>query len=87
MKGVYNMTQNQLMRYRQFLNEQLDNRKVEELFSYVGKLERIAERTAEYREVINDNHSSVSEEDFVLDKLDKAFEEYEIFLNNIGDKK
>ena len=47
------MTQNQLMRYRQFLNEQLDNRKVEELFSYVGKLERIAEITAEYREVIN----------------------------------
>ena len=81
------MTQNQLMRYRQFLNEQLDNRKVEELFSYVGKLERIAEITAEYREVINDNHSSVSEEDFVLDKLDKAFEEYEIFLNNIGDTK
>tara|TARA_Y100000310_G_scaffold235072_1_gene238099 strand:+ start:663 stop:926 length:264 start_codon:yes stop_codon:yes gene_type:complete len=87
MKGVYNMTQNQLMRYRQFLNEQLDNRKVEELFSYVGKLERIAEITAEYREVINDNYSSVSEEDFVLDKLDKAFEEYEIFLNNIGDTK
>ena len=81
------MTQNQLMRYRQFLNEQLDNRKVEELFSYVGKLERIAEITAEYREVINDNNSSVSEEDFVLDKLDKAFEEYEIFLNNIGDTK
>ncbi len=81
------MTQNQLMRYRQFLNEQLDNRKVEELFSYVGKLERIAEITAEYREVINDNYSSVSEEDFVLDKLDKAFEEYEIFLNNIGDTK
>jgi len=87
MKGVYNMTQNQLMRYRQFLNEELDNRKVEELFSYVGKLERIAEITAEYREVINDNYSSVSEEDFVLDKLDKAFEEYEIFLNNIGDTK
>ena len=81
------MTQNQLMRYRQFLNEELDNRKVEELFSYVGKLERIAEITAEYREVINDNYSSVSEEDFVLDKLDKAFEEYEIFLNNIGDTK
>ena len=81
------MTQNQLTRYRQLLNEELDNGKVRELLDYVGKLERIAEVTAEYREVLNGGPYTASEEDYILDKLDEAFEEYEIFLNNIGDKK
>ena len=81
------MTQNQLTRYRQLLNEELDNGKVKELFDYVSKLERIAEITSEYREALKDAYCTASEESYVLDKLDEAFEEYEIFLNNIGDKK
>jgi len=80
------MIQNQLTSYRQLLNEELDNGKVEELFDYVSKLERIAEVTSEYRETLKDINCTASEENYVLDKLDEAFEEYEIFLNNIGDK-
>jgi hypothetical protein len=80
------MIQNQLTSYRQLLNEELDNGKVEELFDYVSKLERIAEVTSEYREALKDSNCTASEENYVLDKLDEAFEEYEIFLNNIGDK-
>ena len=81
------MTQKQLTRYRQLLNEELDNGKVKELFDYVSKLERIAEVTSEYREALKDAYCTTSEENYALDKLDEAFEEYEIFLNNIGDKK
>ena len=81
------MTQNQLTRYKQLFNEELDNGKVKELLDYVGKLERIAEVTSEYREALNGGDYTASEEDYILDKLDEAFEEYEIFLNNIGDKK
>ena len=81
------MIQNQLTSYRQLLNEELDNGKVEELFDYVSKLERIAEVTSEYREALKDINCTASEENYVLDKLDEAFEEYEIFLNNIGDRK
>ena len=67
--------------------EELDNKALDKLIEYINKLERIVEVTEEYREAIKDAYCTASEENYVLDKLDEAFEEYEIFINNMEKQK
>ena len=76
------MTTAQLSEFRQVILELTDDKKVNELFNYVGKLERLKEVVDQYREVINDEYSSHSEKTIAFEKLTEVCDEYDIFLDN-----
>ena len=73
-----------LSRYEGLLSEHVQKDEIKTLFTYLNKLERIAEVIAEYRQVVSDVHASHAEEDFAYDKLETVYEEYEFFLDNSG---
>tara|TARA_R100000008_G_C3581493_1_gene168858 strand:- start:1590 stop:1841 length:252 start_codon:yes stop_codon:yes gene_type:complete len=73
-----------LSRYEGLLSEHMQKDEINQLFTYLNKLERIAEVTTEYRNIVSDIHASNAEENFVYDKLETVCEEYEFFLDNSG---
>ena len=76
------MTTAQLSEFRQVILDEGSEEKVNELFNYVGKLERLKEVVDQYREVINDEYSSHSEKTIAFEKLTEVCDEYDIFLDN-----
>ena len=76
------MTQAQKTEYKQLLAKKLDSEKIKELFEYVDKLERIAEITAQYCEIVNDNYSTFTEQEYALEKVEEVFQEYQFFIGN-----
>jgi len=72
----------QLDSYRELFNQEITEEKIEEFCNYIGKLERLAEVTAKYRETVEDDYSTYGEQEFALEKLEEAFEEYQMFLGN-----
>ena len=76
------MTQAQKTEYKQLLAKKLDSEKIKELFEYVDKLERIAEITAQYCEIVNDSYSTFTEQEYALEKVEEVFQEYQFFIGN-----
>ena len=72
-----------LSEYRELLTSNVESGKLSAFFTYLDRVERIVELTSEFREIANDGYSSANEEQYALQKLDEAFEEYELFLNNL----
>ena len=72
-----------LSEYRELLTSNVERGKLSEFFTYLDRVERLVELTTEFREIANDGYSSANEEQYALQKLDEAFEEYELFLNNL----
>jgi len=73
-----------LSRYETLLNKHIGKDEIKTLFTYLNKLERVAEVITEYRNIVSDVHASNAEEDFAYDKLETVCEEYEFFLDNSG---
>ena len=76
------MTAPSLLEYKSLIKENPNDEKVEELFGYVSKLERLAFASAGLKEAIEDTHATNSEYELAYEKLDEAFDEYELFLGN-----
>ena len=68
--------------YKNILEEQLEDPKLRELFSYVVKLEKIAEVTGQYKDIVEDEYCTPGEQEYVLSRLEEAYEEYEMYLDN-----
>ena len=71
-----------LSEYKDLLVPHVEDTKLKKLFDYVGKLERLAEVTAEFRDIVTDNYSSATEQQYAFEKLGEAYQEYEIFKEN-----
>ena len=56
--------------------------RIQELFSYTVKLERIAEVTGQYKESLDDRYATAGEQEFALTRLEEVYEEYEMYLDN-----
>jgi len=76
------MTAAQLNKFKQSILADTNGEKIEEFFKYVTRLERLKEEADQYREVMNDEHSSFGEEKIAFEKLEEAFLEYDLFLGN-----
>jgi len=85
-KGGKNMSEILLSEYREILTNNVEGDKLGAFFTYLDKVERIVELTTEFREIISDIDSSNTEEEYALQKLDEAFEEYEFFLDNLSSR-
>jgi|TARA_R110002020_G_scaffold63810_1_gene169930 hypothetical protein len=76
------MTAPTLVEYKNLIKENPNDEKVEELFGYVSKLERLAVASASLKEAIEDAYATSGEYDLAYERLDEAFDEYELFLGN-----
>ena len=76
------MTKTPTTEYKELLREYSSDPRIQELFSYTVKLERIAEVAGQYKESLEDRYATAGEQEYALTRLEEVYEEYEMYLDN-----
>jgi len=64
------------------LSEYPEDSRIEKLYNYAVKLERLAEVTAQFKESLEDGYATLSEQKYAFSKVGEVYEEYEMYVDN-----